>query len=27
MLKNSVELTNSYVILPPDDFLNVKSST
>ncbi|MCL5268747.1 MAG: OsmC family protein [Bacteroidetes bacterium] len=27
MLRNSVEITNSYVILPPDDFLNVKSST
>ena len=24
MLKNSVELTNSYVVLPPGEFLNVK---
>ncbi|MCL5738301.1 MAG: OsmC family protein [Bacteroidetes bacterium] len=24
MLRNSVEITNSYTILPPDDFLSVK---
>ncbi len=27
MLKNSVELTNSYVVLPPDDFHNIKQGT
>ncbi len=27
MLKNSVEITNSYVVLPPDDFHAVKPGT
>ncbi len=27
MLKNSVEITNSYVVLPPDEFHTVKPST
>ncbi len=27
MLKNSVEITNSYVVLPPDDFHSIKPGT
>jgi putative redox protein len=27
MLKNSVEITNSYIVLPPDDFHSIKPGT